>query len=389
MLETQERILIVEDDALVAEMIQEWVEREGYAVAGVVYDGRDAVDAVERLKPDIVVMDLQMPEMDGVEATRRIQEAHPTPVVVLTAHDDVELAEQAARVGAAAYLVKPSSGRELSRTIAFARSSFVEEMVMRDLIADLTEQVEDLGTFTHMVAHDLLNAVTPVVGIAELLRADLESTPLHGARQQLDMITRTGRRLRRMIDDLLMFAEVRERDLSLTRFEMCAPFNEARERLSPLMHELDGEIIAPESWPVALGYGPWVVEVWVNYLSNALKYGGRPPRIEAGYTEQHAAADPGARAGMEPGIDRGPGAQRTATSSIRFYVRDNGPGLTVDEQAQLFAPFVQLRPTQADGHGLGLSIVHRIVDKLGGDVGVESQVGHGSTFWFTLPAAMD
>ncbi|HSJ55881.1 MAG TPA: response regulator [Anaerolineae bacterium] len=377
MRETKERILIVEDDALVAEMIQEWVEREGYSVAGVVYDGRDAVGAVEQLKPDIVVMDLQMPEMDGVEATRRIQEARPTPVVVLTAHDDLELAEQAARVGAAAYLVKPSSGRELARTIAFAHSSFVEETVMHDLIAELTEQVQDLGTFAYTVAHDLRNAVAPVVGIAQLLSEDLETTPLHEARQLLDRIAGTGQRLRRMIDDLLMFAEVRERDLVPAPLQMCALFGQARERLSPLIDELDAEVIAPKSWPAALGYGPWVVEVWVNYLSNALKYGGRPPRIEVGYTEQQDEP-----AGQQT-------RELTNRSPIHFYVRDNGPGLTSAEQSQLFAPFMQLHPTRADGHGLGLSIVSRIVDKLGGDVGVESQVGHGSTFWFTLPAAMD
>jgi signal transduction histidine kinase len=71
---------------------------------------------------------------------------------------------------------------------------------------------------------------------------------------------------------------------------------------------------------------------------------------------------------------------------IRFWVRDNGPGLTEAAQAHLFAPFTRLDQARAEGHGLGLSIVRRIVDKLGGDVGVDSQVGQGSTFSFTLPA---
>lgn len=375
--EPKDRVLIVEDDALVAEMIQEWVEREGYVVAGVVYDGRDAVETVEQLKPGVVVMDLQMPEMDGVEATRRIQATCPTPVVVLTAHDELALAQAAAGAGASAYLIKPSSGRELGRTIAFARRSFVEETVMRDLIADLLQQVQDLGAFAHTVAHDLRNTLTPMVGVAQLLSEDLETTPLHEARQMLDRIAGSGQRLRRMIDDLLMFAEVRERDLVPATLDMGALFDQAQEPLSLVIKELDAEVIVPESWPAALGYGPWVVEVWVNYLSNALKYGGRPPRIEVGYTEQHD----------EPASDQTRGSAHR--SPTRFYVRDNGPGLTSEEQSQLFAPFVQLHPTRAGGHGLGLSIVRRIVDKLGGDVGVESQVGHGSTFWFTLPAAME
>jgi two-component system, sensor histidine kinase and response regulator len=108
--------------------------------------------------------------------------------------------------------------------------------------------------------------------------------------------------------------------------------------------------------------------VWVNYLSNAVKYGGLPPRVEVGWSAEDAAGE-------------------TEAASYRFWVRDNGSGLAPEEQARLYSPYVQLCPTGVEGHGLGLSIVRRIVEKLGGDVGVESVVGVGSTFWFTLPAA--
>jgi two-component system sensor histidine kinase/response regulator len=111
-----------------------------------------------------------------------------------------------------------------------------------------------------------------------------------------------------------------------------------------------------------MGYAPWIEEVWVNYLSNAMKYGGRPPLVELGAMEQPDAM-------------------------VRFWVRDNGEGLSLDEQSRLFTPYTQLHLVRARGHGLGLSIVLRIVKKLGGEVGVESQVGHGSTFAFTLPLA--
>ena len=81
------------------------------------------------------------------------------------------------------------------------------------------------------------------------------------------------------------------------------------------------------------------------------------------------------------------GGERQPNGLIRFWVRDNGKGLTPEEQAQLFTPFTRLDPVRAMGHGLGLSIVRRIVKKPGGQVGVESQVGQGSTFFFALPAA--
>ena len=102
--------------------------------------------------------------------------------------------------------------------------------------------------------------------------------------------------------------------------------------------------------------------MWANYLSNAIKYGGAPAIITLG-------AGP-----AEPGF-------------VRFWVRDNGPGLSMDQQSQLFTPFTRLHTDRADGQGLGLSIVQRIIEKLGGSVGVESIPGQGSTFYFTLPAA--
>jgi len=74
-------------------------------------------------------------------------------------------------------------------------------------------------------------------------------------------------------------------------------------------------------------------------------------------------------------------------NTVRFWVRDNGAGLRPEEQAQLFMPFERLRQGHMQGHGLGLSIVRRIVEKLGGQVGVQSETGAGCTFWFTLPGA--
>jgi signal transduction histidine kinase len=109
-----------------------------------------------------------------------------------------------------------------------------------------------------------------------------------------------------------------------------------------------------------LGYAPWIEEVWVNYLSNAIKYGGRPPRVELG-------------AETQPG------------GLVRFWVRDNGPGIAPEAQVRLFVPFTRLDQVRAKGHGLGLSIVRRIVEKLGGQVGVISTPGQGSVFSFTLP----
>ena len=173
-----------------------------------------------------------------------------------------------------------------------------------------------------------------------------------------------------IIDELLLLAGLRDIKVEMGLLDMVYIVQQVQERLAYMIEEYQATVLIPPAgtWPVALGYGPWVEEVWVNYLSNALKYGGQPPGVELG-------ADPPA-SGKEVQEDQ-----------IRFWVRDNGPGLTPEEQNRLFKPFTRLDQTRAKGHGLGLSIVQRIVKKLGGKWGVESELNAGSTFWFTLPVA--
>ena len=168
-----------------------------------------------------------------------------------------------------------------------------------------------------------------------------------------------------IIDALLLLASVRKMDnVEVSRLDMAHIVAETRQRLEPLIRDYQPEITLPDSWPVASGYTPWIEEVWVNYISNALKYGGKPARVELG-------------------------AETQQNGLVRFWVRDNGTGLSPEEQAQLFTPFMRLGQVQVEGHGLGLSIVQRIVEKLGGQAGVESEAGVGSVFSFTLPAAVD
>jgi two-component system sensor histidine kinase/response regulator len=160
---------------------------------------------------------------------------------------------------------------------------------------------------------------------------------------------------------LLMLSAVRKAEVKMTPLDLASTVDEAQQRLAHMIEKHQVEIIVSNNWPAVLGHGPWVEEVWVNYLSNAIKYGGQPPRIELGAT-------------VRP------------DGTVCLWVRDNGPGIPPEAQTRLFTPFTRLDQIRADGHGLGLSIVRRIVEKLGGQVGVESKVGQGSTFFFTLPA---
>jgi AmiR/NasT family two-component response regulator len=133
------RALIAEDDALITEVVAAELEKIGVEVVGKASDGQQAITFTETLQPDVVLMDINMPEMDGLEAARRIQEHCPTPVIVLTVHSVPEMVQEAAAAGVGAYLVKPPKGHELERAITIARARFADLMELRRLNAELQD----------------------------------------------------------------------------------------------------------------------------------------------------------------------------------------------------------------------------------------------------------
>ncbi len=126
-----------------------------------------------------------------------------------------------------------------------------------------------------------------------------------------------------------------------------------------MINDAEAKVDVPDTWHWSLGYAPWVEEVWINYLSNGIKYGGNPPKLTLG-------------------------SSRLKDGRVKFWIRDNGPRLREEEIERLFTPFTRLSQVNIKGHGLGLSIVRRIVTKMNGEVSVESKLGEGSTFSFTL-----
>jgi PAS domain S-box-containing protein len=256
---------------------------------------------------------------------------------------------------------------------------------LRRRTAELEASNQELDAFAHTVAHDLKNPLAWIVGYADLLEQEYATMPAEELHQQLRKIGRSGRNMSAIIDELLLLSSVRQAaDVDIHPFHMGAIVAQVQERLFPMIEEYQAKLTLPaqETWPVVIGYAPWVEEVWVNYLINALKYGGRPPRVELGFT----ISDFGFPI-LVPPSQESQSAIQNPESKIVFWVRDNGPGIAPEDQARLFTPFTRLDQVRVKGHGLGLSIVRRIVERLGGQVGVESSglPGQGSTFFFTLP----
>jgi len=356
-------LLIVDDTLENLRLLSRMLAEEGYRVE-TASSGARALATAQANPPDLVLLDIKMPEMDGYEvcaALKADERTREIPIIFLSALDETYDKVKAFTSGGVDYIIKPFQFEEVLARVETHIALMNLQRQLQQANRELQKRLEELDAFAHTVAHDLKNPLTRIIGYAELLEGEFDTLPEEDLRGFLGVIARGGRKMENIINELMLLASVREGEVESQPLDMSDIVKEVQRRLGHVIEGSQAQIIEPESWPAALGHGPWIEEVWLNYISNAIKYSGREPRLELG-----GAVEPGGAA--------------------RFWVRDNGPGLSEEDQGRLFAPFTRLHQVRAEGHGLGLSIVRRIVDKLGGQVGVESQVGKGSVFYFTLPS---
>jgi signal transduction histidine kinase len=228
---------------------------------------------------------------------------------------------------------------------------------------ELEVRNQELDAYNHTIAHDLKSPLTGITLKAEVVKMLFRDLP-PDAIKQLDDIKDSALKMADMIDQLLWLTKLRDATASAESVHVDQVVQSA---LSRFQHQIEQASIAVEvapAFPPALGHAQWIEEVFANLISNAIKYMGKDnpaPRIKISGSRQADMA--------------------------RYEVCDTGVGITPEDQAHLFEMFTRLHTVEAEGLGLGLSIVHRIVSKLNGHIGVESERGKGSAFWFTLPAA--
>jgi two-component system sensor histidine kinase/response regulator len=366
---SQGDILIVDDTPANLRLLSQMLVERGYKVRA---DGAHALTAAQSVPPDLVLLDIRMPEMDGYEVCQRLKADPRTqeiPILFISALGETEDKVKAFSLGGVDYITKPFQAaevlsrvethlalRNLNRQLQAANAELARRL------EELQDRNEELDAFAHTVAHDIKGPVATIASYAEVLAQGGTTMPEMLQGEFLQTLERGARRVGNIVDELLLLTSVRKMDLQLELLDMDKVVEEACQRTAHMIAQYQAEIIFPLAWPKAVGYGPWVVEVWANYLGNGCKYGGKPPRLELG-------------------------ADVLDDAQVRFWVRDNGEGISPADQVRLFMPFTRISQARAKGHGLGLSIVRRIVERLNGRVGVESDgvPGHGSLFYFTLP----
>jgi K+-sensing histidine kinase KdpD len=189
---------------------------------------------------------------------------------------------------------------------------------LQERAVELRARNEELDACAYAMTHDLKNSLALLVGFAEIVEEDRTLLLGEDWRHHLQAAAQSGRKMSRVINDLLMLTCVRKmEEIKIESLDMADLVVKAQKRLACMIEEYQAEFVLPDTWPMALGQGPCVEEVWVNYLSNAIKYGGRPPRVELDAAVQ-------------------------ADGTVRFSVRDNGSGITPEERDRLFTPFTRL-----------------------------------------------
>ncbi len=353
-------ILVIDDTAHVRLLLSQMLAGKGHEVRAA-ENGAQGLEMAADDPPDLILLDIMMPEMDGYEVCRRMKENPITqaiPIIFISALDQTADKVKAFTVGGVDYVTKPFQPKEVLARVETHLSMRALQRQLATQLEQLQARTEELNAFSRAVARDLKAPLTSIIGFADMLKSIHTTMGDEQVEESLYAIASNGRKMNRIIDELLMLSGLRQMErVEVKPLDMAAVVDKSLKHLSDIIAEYGAEVSRPDTWPVALGQPQWVEAVWQHYISNAIEYGGRPPHVELGATVED-------------------------DSTVRFWVRNNGPGLEDKEHDNL---------SESSGvskeRGLGLFVVRRIMETLGRKASVESTEDEGTIFSFTLKMA--
>jgi signal transduction histidine kinase len=351
-------VLIVEDNIDVNQYICGVLSISYRTVSA--YDGGEGLDKAKELLPDLILSDIMMPKMDGIQLIyeiRKLKELIEVPIIILSAKIDDELCVKLLSAGAQDYLAKPFSHAELRARVA----NLINLKKVRDDLQHKNDELsianKELDAFSYSISHDLRNPLQAIAGFTTLLLDDFKFDD--EAREYLTDILISSRRMEELINDLLTFSKAIRSSIDL---EMVDLSEIAREILTMLHNQHPERIVKVDIQDnmIAKCDSHLIKILLENVLSNAWKYTSKTDNAK-----------------IEFGII--PGTEPT------YFVRDNGVGFEQSKAEKLFTPFSRLHAEKDfPGTGIGLAIVKRIIERHEGNITVKSSPGKGTTFYMTL-----
>jgi signal transduction histidine kinase len=366
------KILIAEDDFLIAEEISRIVKKIGYHLIGTASNGLKAVEMALKLKPDVVLMDIKMPKLDGLDAAKQIIDGCAAAIIILTAHESHDLIEKAGESGIAAYLTKPPKPEEIERAVYIALTRHRDLVKSQQLIKELEEhkqQLKELNAtkdkFFSIIAHDLRNPVSALFNFSEFLESNINTISPDEFQQYLSIIHTTAKGLFDLLEELLLWANLQSNhyEFKPTNLQL---FEEANSVVGLLSANAARKNIQMETnidhKTLVYADHNMLHTILRNLLTNAIKY--TPTN---GLVKIYSQID---------------------DNKAYITVSDTGIGLTKENIENLFRIDQQSSTPGTDGEpgtGLGLVLCKEMVERNNGNISVESEPDKGSSFTFILP----
>ena len=370
---TQARILVVDDEPANVRLLERMLTDVGYRQIRSTTDSRQVLALYTESQPDLILLDLMMPHLDGIAVIRQLQIPEDVflPVLVLTADATSDAKKRALEAGAKDFLTKPFDRLEVLlriKNLLHTRNLYLDlerhnrslEQIVDERTQRLlqSEKIATMGSLLAGVAHELNNPLAVVMGQAHLLRSRATDPSLV---QRADKITAGADRCARIVRNFLALA--RQRPPERTEVRVNRVVQEAVELLGYELRTDNVEVALElaEDLPVVWADGHQLHQVVVNLVANAHQ------------AMRHMDAD--RRITIRTRLER---------ERLLLEVIDTGPGIPAEIQTRIFEPFFTTKP-QGEGTGLGLSLCKRMVEEHEGTITADSEVGRGTTFRIELP----
>ncbi|CAN1209440.1 hypothetical protein TUMEXPCC7403_04400 [Tumidithrix helvetica PCC 7403] len=360
------KVLIVEDESIIALDIEDILSSLGYLVLGTVESGTEAIVQAEATRPDLILMDINLKgSVDGVEAAKEIQSRFQIPVVYLTAFGDDATLKRTASTEPYGYILKPIKANDINATLKMALSRHCAEKRILDVALQQQAQgLLDLHTlYTGTVAHELRAQLAAVQLSSDILKFHYQQISEARKAKCFLRIQAAIQNMTILLDELIVFSQNNYSDIqcqpvNLDIVSFCEELIEEVKLISPphISIELANNLANP-----LIKFDPKLLRhILVNLLSNAVKYSPQGGAI--GLT-----------------LDR-------QDRQLSLQVKDLGIGIPLEYLSKMFQMFQRAANVgDIKGTGIGLVIVKQFVDAHGGQIEVESVVGQGTTFTVTLP----